>query len=134
MKAANDNRTGRDFVYIVRSSSQNAFKVGYCNGNTRIHSLQTGNPDSLTLLRTIAAERQCEHTIHDALAAYRIRGEWFRDDGLAHVLMDELLDTLHAADECGRLMLPEEAAYATTEAIRYWLRVDEEDDDDEESA
>lgn len=131
MKAANDNRLEKEFIYIIASPEQNAFKVGYSNGTPRIHSLQTGNPGILKMVRTIAAERQCEHSIHDALAAYRIRGEWFRDDGLAYVLVDELLDTLHAADQCGRLMLPKEAADATTEAIRYWLRVDEDEDEEE---
>ena len=125
MQSANDNRNEKSFVYIVSSDDQNAFKVGYSNGTPRIHSLQTGNPAKLTVVRIIAAERQCEHSIHEALAVYRIRGEWFRDDGLVDVLTDFLLDALAAADQCGRLMLPIEAAEAATEAIRYWLIKDE---------
>jgi len=129
MKADNDNRNDKDFVYIIASPDQNAFKVGYSNGSPRIHKLQTGNPAKLALMRVIAAERQCEHAIHEALAEYRIRGEWFRDDGLAEALVHDLLDALHGADQCGRLMLPIEATEATANAIRFWLRTDIEEEE-----
>lgn len=122
-----DNRTEEDFVYIIRSPDQNAFKVGYCNGTPRIHALRTGNPAKLVLDRTIAAERQCERAIHEALAAYRIRGEWFTDNGLAWFVVDELLDAQHLADNNLRLMLPGEAADAVVEAIACWLGVPDEE-------
>jgi len=128
MKASNDNRNDDSFIYVVTSSEQNAFKVGYSNGTPRIHSLQTGNPARLSVLCIVAAERQCEHSVHKALAAYRIRGEWFRDDGLSHALFIELMDTLHAADQCARLMLPAEAAEAAVEAIRFWSHMDDEEE------
>lgn len=130
MKAANDNRHGTSFVYIVTSPEQNAFKVGFSNGTPRIHSLQTGNPAHLILVRAIAAERQCENAIHKALAAYRLRGEWFTDDGLSRFLVDELLDALHGADQCSRLMLPSEATEAAAKAIRFWLLDDDEDSEE----
>ena len=120
MKAANDNRDDKSFIYIIHSIDQNAFKVGYTSGTPRLPSLQTGNPTTMRLVRTIPAERQCEPAIHVALAAYRIRGEWFRDDGLMTWLLSELLDARHAADQCGRLMLPVEAGEAAAEAVRVW--------------
>lgn len=120
MKAANDNRDDKSFIYLVRSPEQDAFKVGYSSGTLRIHSLQTGNPATLVLMRQIPAEYPCESAVHVALKAYRIRGEWFHDSGLADALLDELLDAHHGADQCGRLMASEEATEATVEAIRIW--------------
>jgi hypothetical protein len=120
MKPANDNRTDKDFIYIIASSDQGAFKVGYTAGPSRLANLQTGNPTPLHMLRTIPAERGCEAAIHKALSSYRIRGEWFRGTDLACFLVDDLLDARAGADQCGRLMRPEEARDATLNAIRYF--------------
>lgn len=138
-KPANDNhpaaltrpqaadKKDKSFIYIIHSIEQDAFKVGYTSGTPRLPSLQTGNPTTMRLVRTIAAERQCEPAIHKALAAYRIRGEWFSDQGLMSWLLWELLDAKHSADQCGRLMLPKEAGEAAAEAIRVWKLPDVEE-------
>lgn len=88
MTAANDNGR-REFVYFIASPEQDAVKIGYSSGVDRLAALRTGNPSPLIELARIPAGRAVERALHDALARYRIRGEWFRDDSLFGIYMYE---------------------------------------------
>lgn len=122
-EAVNDNdpREACSFVYVIFSHAQNAFKVGYtANKTSRLPSIQTGNPDTLTLGREIRAGKECERALIEALSKYHIRGEWFRETELGDFLIDDLLDQEAGADQCGRLMNASEAREAAKSAIRYF--------------
>lgn len=44
---------------------------------SRVKQLQTGNPDELKVMRTVAGDRKLERKIHSMLSIYRLCGEWF---------------------------------------------------------
>lgn len=119
MQAANDN--GRDgYVYVITSTEQKAFKVGYTSSGVRIHNLQTGNPAKLTLMRQIPATKAAERGVHAALSDFIIRGEWFTDSGLANCLVDDLLNEFHGCQQDGRVLEESDAFKAAKNAVRYF--------------
>ena len=57
----------------------------------RLEGLQNGSPHPLRVLATIAGDRSLERDLHEQLAAYRIRGEWFLDCDAVRNVMNELV-------------------------------------------
>lgn len=107
-EAANDNNK-REHVYFISSPKQDAFKVGYSSGAPRLSAIRTGNPDPLYMFFEIPAGREVESAIHDAFGAIRIRGEWFKDDGLLDYMHGDLADLAHYATGDERQVTVEEA-------------------------
>lgn len=66
-------------VYAVRWEKY--IKVGYTtNFAKRLRSLTHGLPtDALEVILSVPGNRWLEETVHVKLAAYRTRGEWYRD-------------------------------------------------------
>jgi hypothetical protein len=117
--AANDNEKS-GYVYVIISNDQDAFKIGYTTSGVRIYNLQTGNPAQLSLLRQVPATKAAERAIHRALVDYKIRGEWFKDDGLSKCLLDDLLDEHAGCQQAGRVIDEDDAFDAATNAVRYY--------------
>jgi hypothetical protein len=67
-------------LYAISRPDTGEIKVGIA-GDTlkRLAGLQTGSAVELVLLMDIPGGRTSERSAHHALAAFRIRGEWFRD-------------------------------------------------------
>ena len=64
-------------IYFVRC--QDFVKVGEARDTqARLSGLQVGCPYELELIGTIRGRFETEFSIHDTLAPYRVRGEWFR--------------------------------------------------------
>ena len=78
-------------VYFVQAEIGGPIKIGFTQGKpeVRLKALQTGSPFKLVLLKVIPkVTREQEWELHRRFSAYRLHGEWFREDGLE--LADEL--------------------------------------------
>ena len=68
-------------IYFIQSEENGYIKIGYSqNANTletRLSTLQIGNPHRLTLLKTIEGDIKYEKVLHLVFADDRILGEWF---------------------------------------------------------
>lgn len=70
----------RGCVYAIQAVSGGAVKIGWTAGGVerRLRELQCGNPCELFVVRTIEPASQAdERALHQRLAEFRIRGEWF---------------------------------------------------------
>jgi hypothetical protein len=66
------------FVYAIYNPNKAEVKIGYSSDPLkRLSQLQTGTTDRLDLLFTFVGSNKEELQLHQELAAYRIRGEWF---------------------------------------------------------
>jgi hypothetical protein len=66
------------FTYCLSDGA--ALKIGKCSGHPseRLHTLQTGSSRELKLLAYTAGNgSNSEARVHNRLARYRLRGEWF---------------------------------------------------------
>ena len=65
-------------IYFIQSINGGPIKIGLAeNPVQRLKSLQTGHPETLVLLTSIAGGRDVESALHSSLSDVRIRGEWF---------------------------------------------------------
>lgn len=75
---ASERAVTKDIVYFLENLSSLTVKVGYTrNLAKRLHVLQTGNHNRLEVCAFINAPRAVERLIHDELANFKIRNEWF---------------------------------------------------------
>lgn len=84
-----------DYVYFIGNSE--AVKIGYTNNlHTRLHSIRTGNPQSIELLahfessNVVDDEKQLHHEFRD----FRMNGEWFK----CNVKLDFVIKFLKSYD------------------------------------
>lgn len=66
-------------VYFVRSGDTGPIKIGYTERpiGQRLADLQTGCPTKLSVLKTVAAQKEHEIELHRRFYASRLHGEWF---------------------------------------------------------
>lgn len=67
-------------VYFVQQGANGPIKIGrsnFCDLDTRITTLQTGNPQKLNLLARFAATPAYEIVLHRMFEDSNIRGEWY---------------------------------------------------------
>lgn len=74
-------------VYFVQEDRGGPIKIGKTTGarlRQRIGDLQVAHSSQLVVRRLVRADKHAdlERDLHDLLADYRLRGEWFRDEGL----------------------------------------------------
>jgi hypothetical protein len=68
-------------IYFLHNPRGKAVKIGVSGApHLRIRVLRTASPDHLEFLGSVPGEAPEEAELHVKFAAYRIRGEWFRDD------------------------------------------------------
>lgn len=68
------------FIYLIRSGVSNRYKIGISkNVPSRLNTLQTGNPEMLSLLRAFPAidALKQEQDLHSHYGEKRVNGEWF---------------------------------------------------------
>lgn len=69
------------FVYFIRAGTSARVKIGWAlNPVKRMTELQTGCPDVLHLIGTVAGAPALERLFHRTFAEHRIQGEWFTID------------------------------------------------------
>lgn len=81
MRAANSGRPARrapSRVYFIKAETTGLIKIGCAvDPEARLRTLQTGCPDRLALLASMAGGQGDERALHERFASARIRGEWF---------------------------------------------------------
>lgn len=71
----------KGYVYFIQGLCGGAIKIGFSkNPEKRLAELQTGYPDTLTILLMIPGTEATERAIHREFEASRLKGEWFRPD------------------------------------------------------
>lgn len=83
--------TRSGFVYLMQRGE--FYKIGYTRSDPqlRLASLQTANPEPITLLGFVDGGLEDEQHLHAMFASKRVRGEWFAltDDDVTVVLAYE---------------------------------------------
>lgn len=66
------------YVYVIGPRYLRPVKIGVTtNLEKRLKSIQTGNPEQLSVLWATEGGRDLEHALHEQFAAERQAGEWF---------------------------------------------------------
>jgi hypothetical protein len=100
-------------VYFIRCGD--SVKIGFATDlPMRLRSLQTGNPNALTVLGYVAGTQKAEKAMHRALADARGSGEWFA----AEPAMRLLEDCLASCDVSASIAACQQRAAAKAEASR----------------
>lgn len=101
------DRSSYGYVYFIGRNYEEPVKIGFSlNPWARAKELATGNPDEMSVLAAIKAPRDCEREIHELLASFRRKNEWFElPPAIASVVAsshdrsyDELLRNLRSCD------------------------------------
>lgn len=73
-------RIPESVVYFI--SDGRRVKIGVTRDlPARLRKLQTGNPLTLSVVKTVIGDQNEEYHLHERFAAYRLSGEWFRIEG-----------------------------------------------------
>lgn len=76
-------RTLVQYVYVIEAVGTDLVKIGVSDSpEKRIHQHQTSSPHKLRLLGYCLGSYAIEQALHLVLNEYRVRGEWFRNEGL----------------------------------------------------
>lgn len=97
------------YTYFILAHGANAVKIGKAlNPETRLAELQVGNPDELDLLLVLPHSAPFEeHQLHWRFDRYRIRGEWFKYEGiLKDFIHKKRLNPEPAEEDCLALAPP----------------------------
>lgn len=83
----------RGWVYLISAKGTGTVKIGFSRKypTARQRNLQTANPHELQLLALVQGTRRDEQKYHERFSAFRIRGEWFRDDPSVREYFAEML-------------------------------------------
>lgn len=79
----------QSFVYFIASDEAHV-KIGYTGDiQQRLTSLQNATPAKLRVVAMMHGAVAVERELHDAFAAHRIHGEWFRREGALAELLEK---------------------------------------------
>jgi hypothetical protein len=122
------------YVYAVESGD--AVKIGWAKDPVRrLSELRVGSPVLLRLVGVMKADRMREKEIHAACDKWRIRGEWFKNEGAVLSFIERLesypptLKHVGAALEKAKVAIGGNTALAqalgglTPQAVSQWRRV-----------
>jgi hypothetical protein len=78
---------GQGWVYLLQSQgAQGVVKVGWTQDlHKRVRDLRAHHPHDLHLVAALPGSRGLERTLHQRLAARRLRGEWYVREVIADV-------------------------------------------------
>lgn len=69
------------YIYFIQGLCGGAIKIGYSQEPIkRLNQLQTGYPDTLTILMMIPGNKDLEQQLHEEFYEYKLKGEWFKPD------------------------------------------------------
>jgi len=88
------------YIYIINEKNSDYYKVGYSKNapDARVTELQTGNPRTLRLVRSVEVEDayRVEQLLHNVLGKWHITREWFcitqSELHTAMMLFDTIID------------------------------------------
>ena len=88
-----------NFIYFVQPEGGGLIKIGRAADPAhRLRDMQVGCPLLLRLCRTEKAPRSWETRLHQAFAAFRVHGEWFKPHPLLANIADAIPDESLAGD------------------------------------
>ncbi len=69
-------------IYFIQAVTGGPIKIGFSaqHPESRLYSLQVGNPEELQIIATMSGTKNFEKEVHRRFYKHHIRGEWFRDD------------------------------------------------------
>lgn len=68
----------RGVIYFVQAGENGPIKIGYCRDlKARLHGIQTGCPERLSVLGVMGGTRDTETEFHQRFAKHIRHGEWF---------------------------------------------------------
>jgi len=71
----------KGYVYFIQGLCGGAIKIGYSvDPAKRLKALQTGYPDTLTILFMVPGNESTERQVHKEFETSKLKGEWFRPD------------------------------------------------------
>lgn len=81
LKKIINSKKATGYVYFIQGLCGGAIKIGYSkNPTSRLKELQTGYPDTLTILYMLRGSGQVENFLHNKFEHLRLKGEWFKPD------------------------------------------------------
>jgi hypothetical protein len=87
-------------VYFVRVCGVGPVKIGVAGDPAaRVASMRTAHAGELVLLGSVPGGINLERKIHDVLAPWRVRGEWFKDSGEVMSVVTHLTNPASAVSE-----------------------------------
>jgi len=81
-------------IYFIQAGDNGAVKIGFAKDvKKRFRELQTGNHETLKLLKEIAGEEELEQELHLLVKRYHVRGEWYTPDVMQDVMIKRIIDS-----------------------------------------
>jgi len=81
-------------IYFIQAGDKGAVKIGFAKDvEKRFAALQTGNHETLRLLKEIQGEIELEQEIHSLLKKYHVRGEWYTPDVMWDKMLKMIIDS-----------------------------------------
>ena len=78
-------------IYFIQAGG-GAVKIGFAKDvQKRFVALQTGNHETLKLLKEIAGEKELEQEIHTLVKNYHVRGEWYTPDVMEDIMLKSII-------------------------------------------
>lgn len=76
-----ETRKAQGYIYFIQGQCGGAIKIGFSyQPAERLKSLQTGYPDTLTILSMIPGSLDLERELHEEFSYCKLNGEWFKPD------------------------------------------------------
>lgn len=82
-KVKNNKKAASNSVYVIGDIERNVCKIGITNNlQQRLSTIQTAYPYELSVwfTKAIRKPKTLETSLHNSLADYRLKGEWFEGD------------------------------------------------------
>lgn len=101
------------FLYAIRQGESGPVKIGCATDpGTRLQSMQSGNPEPLTLVGVCRGGRGAERALLAMLRPYRVRGEWFDPVPEVMNIVNEMVswEIVKAGGDCLAIRTPSERA------------------------
>jgi len=79
----------KDHLYFIQEKGTGYIKIGRSvDPKRRLRALQTGNGSTLKLVAVFEGQGNLETHLHDTLASWRLKGEWFHYDCVGSIPTD----------------------------------------------
>lgn len=78
------------YTYVYFIACRSAIKIGYTGKiEQRVTGIQMLSPDPVRAVALLVGGKQLEAALHARFSAYRIHGEWFRNEGALAALLEK---------------------------------------------
>lgn len=87
-------------IYVLQAGDDGPFKIGYTARRSEIRrqACQTYNSEEIRIIADAPGDEALEGRLHLYLKDYRIRGEWFRNEGLVREVVEAIQQGISIRD------------------------------------